>query len=92
MIAGCRSDHTLPVTSIHCGRGVSPVVVTTSLDQTCKIYSLADGALQHTAASLQYSTPVHRPRKAQAAANVAQSMPIMREDVSMQVWPCVPKA
>ncbi|CAK0786493.1 hypothetical protein CVIRNUC_009706 [Coccomyxa viridis] len=39
------SDHTLPVTSIHCGRGVSPVVITTSLDQTCKIYSLADGAL-----------------------------------------------
>ena len=47
MTAGCRSDHTLPVTSIHCGRGVSPVVATTSLDQTCKIYSLADGALQH---------------------------------------------
>ena len=48
MIARRRSDHTLPVTSIHCGRGVSPVVITTSLDQTCKIYSLADGALQRS--------------------------------------------
>ena len=56
MIAGCRADHTLPLTSIHCGRGVSPVVITTSLDQTCKIYSLADGAPQYIAPSARHST------------------------------------
>ncbi len=41
----CRSQHTLPITSIHCGRTMDPVVVTTSLDQRCNVYSMAKGAI-----------------------------------------------
>ena len=39
----CRSQHTLPITSIFCGRTMDPVVVTTSLDQQCNIHSMAEG-------------------------------------------------
>lgn len=40
----CRSSHTLPVTSIYVGSGgAGAVVVTTSLDRSCKIHRLSDG-------------------------------------------------
>ncbi|CAL5226138.1 g8957 [Coccomyxa viridis] len=44
------SQHTLPITSIHCGRTMDPVVVTTSLDQRCNVYSMAKGSLLRTIA------------------------------------------
>lgn len=40
----CRSEHTLPVTSIHVGLGqANAIAVTASLDRSCKIWSLAQG-------------------------------------------------
>lgn len=40
------SDHALPVTDIHCGcGGMRGHVITSSLDQTCKLYSLSSGEL-----------------------------------------------
>ena len=40
------SDHSLPVTDIYCGYGRSSArVVTTSLDQTCKVYAFSTGEI-----------------------------------------------
>lgn len=40
------SDHALPVTDIHCGHGgMRAHVITSSLDQTCKLYDLSSGDL-----------------------------------------------
>ncbi|CAH3026839.1 unnamed protein product [Porites evermanni] len=40
------SDHALPVTDIHCGcGGMRGHVITSSLDQTCKLYDLSSGEL-----------------------------------------------
>ncbi|XP_074611878.1 WD repeat-containing protein 18-like [Acropora palmata] len=40
------SDHALPVTDVHCGcGGMRGHVVTSSLDQTCKLYDLSSGEL-----------------------------------------------
>ncbi len=47
-VADClhRSEHSLPITSIHCGLGeANAIIATASLDRTCKIWSLASGAL-----------------------------------------------
>ena len=42
----CRSDHTLPITAIACGfGGATSILVSASLDHTCKIWSLGTGAL-----------------------------------------------
>lgn len=41
----CRSAHTLPITSLYCGMGANPIVVTASLDRSCRIWSLAQGLL-----------------------------------------------
>jgi WD40 repeat protein len=43
----CRSEHTLPVTSIHlgCGEG-SALLATASLDRSVKLWSLATGLLR----------------------------------------------
>lgn len=39
-----RSEHTLPVTSIHAGAGqANALAVTSSLDRSCKIWGLAHG-------------------------------------------------
>ena len=39
------SEHTLPVTALLCGAGTAdPFVASVSIDRTCKIYSLAQGA------------------------------------------------
>ncbi len=38
-----RSEHTLPITGLYCGMGANPIVVTVSLDCSCKIWSLAQG-------------------------------------------------
>ena len=39
------SEHTLPVTALLCGAGAAdPFVASVSIDRTCKIYSLAQGA------------------------------------------------
>ena len=44
MTRACRSEHTLPVTSIHVGAGqANAIAVTASLDRSCKIWSLAQG-------------------------------------------------
>lgn len=41
-----RSDHTLPVTSLHCGfGGINAVLVSSSLDYSCKIRQISSGAL-----------------------------------------------
>ena len=41
----CRSQHTLPVTSICIGSGATNVILASvSLDRTCKLWSLAQGA------------------------------------------------
>jgi pre-rRNA-processing protein IPI3 len=40
------SDHTLPVTAVHCGAGgLQARTATASLDQTCKLYDMASGRL-----------------------------------------------
>ena len=40
----CRSEHTLPVTSIHVGAGqANALAITSSLDRSCKIWGLAQG-------------------------------------------------
>ncbi|CAL8463828.1 g3362 [Coccomyxa elongata] len=39
------SEHTLPITSLYCGMGANPIVVTVSLDRSCKVWSLAQGNL-----------------------------------------------
>lgn len=40
------SEHSLPVTAILCGAGAAdPYVASVSIDRTCKIYSLAQGAV-----------------------------------------------
>ncbi|KAL9951479.1 hypothetical protein ACROYT_G044145 [Oculina patagonica] len=40
------SEHALPVTDIHCGHGgMRGHVITSSLDQTCKLYDLSSGEL-----------------------------------------------
>lgn len=40
------SDHSLPVTDLHSGRGgLNSKVVTVSLDQTCKVYEVTSGVL-----------------------------------------------
>jgi hypothetical protein len=38
-----RSEHTLPITGLYCGMGANPIVVTASLDRSCKVWSLAQG-------------------------------------------------
>lgn len=48
MLLQCRSEHTLPVTSIHVGAGqANALAVTCSLDRSCKIWSLAQGKACH---------------------------------------------
>lgn len=40
------SEHTLPVAALLCGAGAAdPFVASVSIDRTCKIYSLAQGAV-----------------------------------------------
>ncbi|BDA48951.1 WD repeat-containing protein 18 [Coccomyxa sp. Obi] len=39
------SEHTLPITSLYCGIGANPIVITASLDRSCKTWSLAQGNL-----------------------------------------------
>jgi len=44
-----RSEHTLPVTALYCGVGLAdPLVASVSLDRSCKIYSLTQGAKSET--------------------------------------------
>lgn len=41
-----RSDHTLPVTSLHCGfGGINGILVSSSLDYSCKIRQVSSGVL-----------------------------------------------
>lgn len=40
----CRSEHTLSITALRVGVGANPVVATASLDRSCKLWSLAQGA------------------------------------------------
>ena len=43
-----RAEHTLPVTALLCGVGLAdPLIASVSLDRSCKIYSLAQGARLH---------------------------------------------
>lgn len=44
--AARRTDHTLPITALHCGMGEgTALVATASLDRSCKLWSMATGQL-----------------------------------------------
>jgi hypothetical protein len=59
---GCRSDHSLPVTSVCCGRGeANAIVASASLDRSVKLWSLATGGAAGAPAPAHAHAPLPPP-------------------------------